>query len=198
MQRGARRSRRGFGASQEPEVSSSGVDFARAAGDQPRAELFRSVSTTVGRLAAENAVVSAGVVRGLHPNLAEMRIAAVALGVRMGDDDFDAGQQFPGFEQAQRMRTAAFHQRDPIVSQSSQIDVHARRFRAGRSLQTYRDVDATPETGGHGSRAESQSREQFRERRGQIHARPLFGNYNARSDARQIHSPLFQLTHGRG
>ena len=74
-----------LGAAQEAEVAGAGVELAGGAGDQFRVEVVGR-GAAGPRLVAVQREVAAGVVRRLHPNLAQVRVAALALRVRIGDD----------------------------------------------------------------------------------------------------------------
>ena len=65
-----------------------------------------------------------------------MRVSALALGVGVGNDDVDARQEFPGLHECERMRSAAFGQRDSVVAESAEIDVDGRRVWRTRPLVT--------------------------------------------------------------
>jgi hypothetical protein len=55
-------------------------------------ETIRSDSIWGATIITIDIVVSIGVLRTLHPNLAEMRVGALAFGLRIGDYDFHARQ----------------------------------------------------------------------------------------------------------
>lgn len=61
---------------------------------------------------------------GCGTHLSEVAVAAVTLGLGVGDDDLDAGQQFAGLHQAEAVRRAPLHQRHPVVPQRPQVHVH--------------------------------------------------------------------------
>jgi hypothetical protein len=66
---------------QEPKVARPGVHLSGVAGDEARAEVVGVV-----RLITIDGEVAAGVVRRLHPDLAQVRVAALALCLRVGND----------------------------------------------------------------------------------------------------------------
>ena len=116
----------------------------------------------IGSVLAIDGVVAAGVVRALHPDLAQVAVPALALGLGVGDDHRDAGQQFAGLHQGQRVRAASFHQRYSVVPEFKQflnpegkskaperpeINIDGGGVGRGSSLQADRDVLPAPERG---------------------------------------------------
>ena len=79
-------------------------------------------------------VVAAGVVRALHPDLAQVAVPALALGLGVCDDDVDPRQQLPGLHEGEGVGAAALHQRHPVVSQRPQVHKHCGGVRRGRAL----------------------------------------------------------------
>ena len=56
----------------------------------------------------------------------QMRIGALALSLRIGNDHFDAGQKFARFEQTHTVRTALFDNGHTVIAQRPLIYVHWR------------------------------------------------------------------------
>ena len=80
-------------------------------------------------------VVAAGVVRTLDPDLSQVAVATLALGLGVRDDDIDPRQQLPGLHEGERVRAAALHQRDPVMSEGPEINKHRGGVRRGGTLQ---------------------------------------------------------------
>ena len=81
-------------------------------------------------------VVPAGVVGTLDPDLAQVAVPALTLRLGVCDDHVDAGQEFAGLHEGERVRAAPLHQSDSVVSQSSQINKDSGGVWGGGSLQT--------------------------------------------------------------
>ena len=64
-----------------------------------------------------------------------MRVPALPLGVGVGDDDVDSGQQLARLHERERVRRAALSQSDAVVPQSAQVDVDSRRVGGARALE---------------------------------------------------------------
>jgi hypothetical protein len=140
--------------------------------------------------------ISARGMSTLDPDLPQVRIAALSLALGIRDDHLDPGQQLAALHQAETVRAAPLHQADPVVAESSEIDVDRGGFGTGRPLQADRHVDSTPERGGDGAGAQAQGAEQFGEARRQVDSRTLFGHDDASSDAGQVDASGFQLVDG--
>jgi len=100
-----------LGPPQEAEIAGSRVYLTRVAGDQSCVKVIGVIA-----LVAVDREVAARVVRGLHPNLTQMRVTALPLGLGICDDYLHAGQQFTRLHQTQRVRAATLDQRHPIVA----------------------------------------------------------------------------------
>ena len=55
-----------------------------------------------------------------------MRVSALSLGLWVGDDDVDAGQEFSGLHEGQRVGGAPLRQRHPVVPKGPEVQVHRR------------------------------------------------------------------------
>ena len=85
-------------------------------------------------------VVATGVVGTLDPDLPEVTVPALALGLRVRDDDVDPRQQLPGLHEREGVGAAALHQRHPVVSQGPQVNKHGGWIRRGGSLETFNNI----------------------------------------------------------
>lgn len=84
-----------LGPPEKTEVTSSRVDFVRIAGDQPCVKVIGIVA-----LVAVDGEIATCVVRRLHPDLAQMRVAALAFRLGVRDDHFHTRQQLARLHQA--------------------------------------------------------------------------------------------------
>ena len=80
-------------------------------------------------------VVATGIVRTLHPDLPEVAVPALALGVRVRDDDVNPRKQLPGLHEGEGVRAAALHQRDPVMSEGPEVNKHRGGVRRGGALR---------------------------------------------------------------
>ena len=80
-------------------------------------------------------VVATGVVGTLDPDLPEVTVPALALGVRVRDDDVDPRKQLPGLHEGEGVRAAALHQRDPVMSEGPEVNKHRGGVRRGGALR---------------------------------------------------------------
>ena len=69
----------------------------------------------IGAVLPIDGVVAAGVVRALHPDLAQVAVPALALGLRVGNDDGDSGEKFARLHQGKGMWATSLNQRDSVV-----------------------------------------------------------------------------------
>ena len=69
----------------------------------------------IGAVLPVDCVVAAGVVRALHPDLAEVAVTALALRLGVRDDDGDAGEQLAGLHEGKGVRAASLDQSDSVV-----------------------------------------------------------------------------------
>ena len=91
---------------------------------------------SVAAILSIDGVVAAGVVRTLYPDLSQVAVPALSLRLRVCDDHIDTGQELAGLHEGEGVWTASLHQRDSVVSQSSQINKHSGGVGGGGSLQT--------------------------------------------------------------
>ena len=80
-------------------------------------------------------VVATGVVRTLDPDLAQVAVPALPLGLGVRDDHVDPRQQLAGLHEGEGVGAAPLHQRHPVVSQGPQVNKHGGRVRRGGALQ---------------------------------------------------------------
>ena len=80
-------------------------------------------------------VVATGVVGTLDPDLAQVAVPALALGLGVRDDDVDPRQELAGLHEGEGVGAAPLHQRHPVVSQGPQVNKHSGRVRRGGALQ---------------------------------------------------------------
>ena len=80
-------------------------------------------------------VVATGVVGTLDPDLAQVAVPALPLGLGVRDDHVDPRQQLPGLHEGERVRAAALHQSDPVMSEGPEVNKHCGGVRRGGALQ---------------------------------------------------------------
>ena len=82
-------------------------------------------------------VVATGVVGTLDPDLPEVTVPALALGLRVRDDDVDPREELPGLHEGEGVGAAPLHQSHPVVPQSPQVNKHRGGVRGGGALQVF-------------------------------------------------------------
>ena len=115
-----------------------------------------------------------------------MGVGALALCLGIGDDHFDAWQQFARFEQANAVRTALFHDGHSIVAQRSLVNIHGRGIGVRGALKTHSEIGSTAERGADRAGRQAQALEELGEGGCELNARALFGNDCTSSDTGQV------------
>ena len=69
----------------------------------------------VGAVLPIDGVVPAGVVRALHPDLAQVAVPALALGLWVGNDDRDSWEKFARLHQRKGMWASSLDQSDSVM-----------------------------------------------------------------------------------
>ena len=69
----------------------------------------------VGAVLPIDGVVAAGVVRALHPDLAQVAVPALAFRLRVGNDDGDSREKFARLHQGKGMWATTLNQSDSVM-----------------------------------------------------------------------------------
>ena len=69
----------------------------------------------IGAVLPIDGVVATGVVRALHPDLAQVAVPALALRLWVGDDDGDSREKFARLHQGKGMWATSLNQGDSVM-----------------------------------------------------------------------------------